>query len=136
MAISCEAAVVKFLGLVDKEIVNPDAAHNFGRSIGEAFIWDTIAYYAKKKSENLWEALEDQGFFDVEGLGAGQHLLTESPHFVLNAKISNPVKRFNERKLAEVLLKTYKVPFPITIEMVDQAKVETKPSVTLSISER
>jgi hypothetical protein len=115
---------------------NPDAKHNVGNLIGEQFLWDEIAKYAKAMSEKTWKALEKVQDLDIEDLTQGDHMLLQSPHFVITASVSAPVKRFAVGELARVLKEKYKIPEIISKELIDKAKVPTKSTVTIKIVEK
>lgn len=113
----------------------PDTS-NTGKLVGEAYMWDEIASYAKKKSEQLWGRLEADGIIEPpDNTTASESVLYKSKSFIVNAKVSNPVKRFNPSVLAKALNKKYKVPIPVAIQMIEEAKIGTKGTVTLSIVE-
>jgi|SRR5882762_1470256 len=116
--------------------LNPDAKHNTGRLIGEHFMWDQIAKYAKAMSDKTWKELEDQHEIDTEDLVQGDHLLVQVPHFVITASASAPVKRFNGGKFVADLKEKYKIPEIVTKELLDKAKVGTKSSVTIKVVEK
>lgn len=115
---------------------HPDAKHNTGRSILEAFVWDEIQGLAKGKSDKAWERMETEGVYEKPEK-AGKYECGESPHFVIKATVSEPVKRFNEAELAKVLeASEFKVPQHKTKEFVGAAKLPGNPMTRLSIVER
>lgn len=114
---------------------NPDTKSNTGRLVGRAHMWDQIAKYAKKQSELAWGVLEKEEIVSyVESPGI--HRLAESPHFTVTDRVSEPRKAFNADALAEALKKRYKVPVPVTKELVEQAKLPTKCVHTTTVEER
>lgn len=116
---------------------NPDAKHNIGKQLGVIHFWTMIEKYAKGQKEQAWKDLEKEGMIDsCAELDPGEYSLVESPSFFCKAKVSEKVKRFDPSTLAEALNKKYKVPKPIAVEMIDQAKVPTKSTVTKSVVER
>ena len=116
---------------------NPDMKHNVGRQLGVVYFWTMIEKYAEAKKKEAWEGLKKEGVIeDVVGYDPGTYNLAESPNFYAQAKISNPVKRFNPEVLADTLYKKYKVPKPITKELVEQAKVPSTSTTTKSVVER
>jgi len=115
---------------------HPDAKHNTGRSILEAYVWDEIQSYSKGKAEKSWERMEKEGVYEPPK-HLGRHTCGESPHFEIRATVSEPVKRFNEAALAKALLvSNYKVPEHVTKELIGASKLPTKPMVRLSIVEK
>lgn len=136
---SYETDIIKALSRLGKNgTANPDSKHNTGGMLGEAFLWDKIADYAKKKSDAAWEALEKEGIVpDTKSLTPGEHQLAESPSFAIYARVTNPVKRFNADELANLLARSkYKVPVSTTKEFVDLAKIPTNPMCSLKVVER
>jgi len=115
---------------------HPDAKHNAGRSILEAFVWDEIQSLSKGKSDKAWERMEKEGVYEAP-TKLGKHSCGESPHFEIRASVSEPVKRFNEAALAKVLeASEFKVPQHKTKEFVGAAKVPGNPMIRVSIVER
>ena len=91
----------------------------------------------KQKKKDAWKYLADNEVIeDCSNYDPGEYSLAESPHFFAKAKISQPVKRFDADTLALALNKKYKVPVPIAKEMIEQAKVPSKSTVTKSVVER
>jgi hypothetical protein len=128
-------ALTKFGG---NSTANPDAKHNTGSLIGEAFMWDKIEAYAKSRADAAWLRLAREGIInDKKTLDPGDHELASSPSFLVVAKVTNPIKRFNGDALATLLAKSkYKVPVSTTKELIDQAKVAGNSAVTMKVLER
>lgn len=137
---SYEADIIKTLAKIGKTngTINPDAKHNTGSMLGEAFMWDRIEAYAHNRSEAAWAALSKEGLIpDKQELDPGDHQLAQSPSFAVFARVTQPVKRFSGEELANLLAKSkYKVPTSTTKELIDQAKVPTKSMVSLKVVER
>ena len=137
---SYETDIVKVLAKMGKGngTVNPDAKHNTGSMLGEAFMWDRIEAYAHNRSEAAWAALAKEGLIpDKKTLDPGDHQLAQSPNFAVFARVTQPVKRFSGDELANLLAKSkYKVPTSTTKELIDQAKVPTNSMVSLKVVER
>lgn len=121
---------------VQLQALNPDAKHNTGRFIGEAYLWDEISKYAEARSKALWEQLETDGVIKSEKLDPGGHALTESPRFIVSAEVTVPVRRFDPNVFANWLEKYKKVPVIVTKEQLELAKVPTKSQVKMKIIER
>lgn len=118
---------------------NPDAKHNKGNLLGAVYFWTKVEGFAKAKKDDAWKLLESEGIIadDLKGYDPGDYNLTESPHFVVTAKVSNKIKRFSDTELAKLMQASkYKVPAPFTREMVEAAKVPTNPQVTKTVTER
>lgn len=134
------ALVYAGLGSLVNEIMkaHPDGKHNQGRFILESFLWDQIESIAKGKSADAWDKMEANGVFVPPNKEeAGNSVCGESPKFVISAKVSEKVKRFNGDELAKLLNKSkYKVPVHTAKEFIDKAKVGSTPTVTLRIVER
>lgn len=142
-SISFQAQIISALGKMWRELgaSRPDHRSNEGAALGEAFFWDTIQDYAKKRSDDLWDKLGENGIIKDEEqrktLTPGDHVLSESPRFRCFAKVTQPVRRFQPDSLAEALRKSkYKVPTATTIELVEKAKVPSTSQVKLSIIEK
>ena len=136
---SYEVEIAKALAKIGKNgTANPDAKHNQGRLIGEAFLWDRIAKYAEAKSDAAWAAmLKEEVIPEKSTITPGDHELAYSPSFTVIAKATQPVKRFDANEFATMLAKSkYKVPVSTTKEMLDAARVPTKPIVSMKIVER
>lgn len=133
-------ALNKLSDLIAKK--NPDADVKnspHGSLVGTAYFWTKVENYAKAKKEEAWEALEKSGVSSDtwKDAAAGTYMMLDSPSFTVQVKVSNPIKRFNAGYLGEQLLRSkYKVPLPVTRELVDAAKLETKGSVTKIIIEK
>lgn len=129
-----QLALSKF-GLVNGTMPPQDttkAANTTGTTLALAFMWKQVAKYADGKYKTIMAelALETP---DEEG----EHNLCDSQHFVCTAKVSAPVKRFDAVALATKLNKSkYKVPLAVATEMIEQAKLPTKGTVTITIAER
>jgi hypothetical protein len=120
-----------------EKIVNPDKQSNVGKYLGEAFFWDTIESLAKKRSEQAWSAMESDGIWTPDEAAPGDYVLNGSPSFELRQKISEPVRRFSSEELAVLMRDSkYKVPVPITLELVNKAKVPGKSSRRVWVVER
>lgn len=116
--------------------MNPDAKHNSGRLIGEAYFWDTVEALAKKQSATTWEGLEALGITLSRDEEPGNYDVDSSPSFDVTCKISNPRQKFDEEKLAKALQRKYKIPIPVTKEMVANAKVDGSKTMTWRITEK
>jgi hypothetical protein len=115
---------------------HPDAKHNQGKSILEAFIWDEIAGLSKGRSDATWERMEKNGIYE-KPLKPGKYECGESPSFIIKASVSEPVKRFNEDELARVLeASQFKIPPHMTKGFVGAAKVPGSSQVRVKIEER
>lgn len=146
LALANKASPSSFLGKIVYDVnvivkalldTNPDAKHNVGRILGEAFLWDELQKYAAAKSKAAWESMEADGIYKADDLEQGDHILCESPRFVLQAGVSKPRKSFDSNALANWFSKSkYKVPAIIVKEQIEKAKVEGKSVVTLKIIER
>lgn len=130
---SFQARIVAWLG--NKQPENPDAKHNTGRLLGEAFFWDHVCKMAKARSDAAWDKLLDEGLIERPE-EEGMHSLLTTPSFTCIAKVSKPVRRFSADELAKLLKKQHKIPEPVTKQLVEQAKVSTKPSVSYEVTER
>ncbi len=136
---SYEVEITKALARLGRNgTENPDAKHNTGRLIGEAYMWERVAKYAEAKADAAWKAmLRAEIVPEKKTLEPGDHELAYSPSFTIIAKVSQPVRRFNGDELAELLAKSkYKVPTSTTKEFIDQAKVPTSSVVSMKIMER
>jgi hypothetical protein len=110
---------------------------NTGKVLANAFVWDTIAKYAKKQSELAWEQMEKDGIISYKGLLAStKYTLAESPSFFVTDNVSTPRKIFTPSVLIAALKKKYKVPEPIAKEMIEAAKVPGNSTHTCAIVER
>jgi hypothetical protein len=138
MATSYQAQIIKALGKigVSNGTVNPDAKHNMGNLLGEAFLWDTVKKYAEGRSKIAWDGMAAAGLVDKTKLEPGDHTIAESPGFKATAKVSEKVKRFSAQALAEAMNKRFKVAVPSALQMIEQAKVPTTSTVTLRVVEK
>lgn len=136
MSLSFQAKIIQALSSAVSRLQSPEKT-NTGVLLSEAFIWDTIEAYAKKKSAEAWHNLEQAKIYNIEdaGDGPGECVLAKSPHFVLRCNQSNPVRRFSPVWLAKHLKETRKIPEPITLKACEDAKQPTKPNKSLSILE-
>lgn len=108
------------------------------QALADAFMWDTIAKYAEKKSEAAWKLLEEEQFVgDYKNMEPGEHEIAHSASFISRCKVSQPIVRFDNNEMAQLLVKSkYKVPLAVTLEYIDKAKVPKNSSRTLVIEER
>ena len=119
--------------------VNPDAKHNQGRLLGEAYMWDEVEAYAKGKSEAAWKALEKEGITPAKDTvePSTENEFGFSPSFVGVVKATKRVERFDPETFANALSRSkYKVPVSYTKEALDDAKVPGNPKVSYKIIER
>jgi hypothetical protein len=136
---SYKTDIIRFMsGIAAKTLPNPDGKHNQGALIGTAFLWDEIEAYAKKQSEAAWTKLEGEGIIpDLDKLEQGDHELAYSPSFTIQASVTQPVRRFKQEELGQLLARSkYKVPASVTAELCDQAKLPGNPQRRLKIVER
>lgn len=104
-----ETDIIKQLAKLGKTngTLNPDAKHNTGSLLGEAFMWDRVEAYARNRSEAAWAALSKEGLIpDKKTLEPGDHQITQSPSFAVFARVTQPVKRFSGDELANLLAKS------------------------------
>lgn len=105
--------------------------------LASAYMWDFIVSYAKGRSDVAWAELEDNNIIDAKELEPGEYILAESPGFVCKANVTQKVKRFDPKKLAtDLAMSKYKVPTPIALQLIEQAKVPTTSQTKLNIIER
>jgi hypothetical protein len=130
--------IVKELNAIETRLIsqNPDAKDNKGRIIGEIYLWDEIQKIAKSKSDALWDAAEAEGLLKYDDLSTGQHLVAQSPSFVVTASVSEPVRRFDPDTLAKWLFDNKKIPVIITKEQIERAKIPTKSQTRVAIIEK
>jgi hypothetical protein len=136
---SYETTIVKALSRLGKNgTENPDAKHNVGSLLGEAYMWDQVEKYAKNKSDAAWKAMEKEGLVpDKKSLDPGEYQLADSPSFAIFAKVTQPIRRFDGQELANLLAKSkYKVPVSTTKELIEEAKVPTTSTVRMAVVER
>jgi len=135
---SYKVAIAKALSRLGMNgTINPDEKHNQGRLLGEAYLWDEVERYAKAKSEAAWTALEKEGILPDDVIEGTETEFGFSPSFVGTVKATQPVKRFSGEALAVLLAKSrWKVPTSASKEMINEAKVPTKPMVMYKIIER
>lgn len=116
---------------------NPDVKHNVGRQLGFVYFWTMVAKYADGQKDKAWAELGKEGICEIDRtVDPGEYSLAESPSFFAKVKVSEKVKRFDPEVLAEALYKKYKVPKPITKELVEEAKVPKNSTFTKSVVER
>lgn len=132
--------IIKALTAAVAKLVNPDAKHNQGKSLGEAFMWGVIADYAAKQEEAAWKRLVNEDIVpDKEAMsleGAGDYEKAHSPRFTVKVKVSAPVRRFNPEALADAMRRSkFKVPVSFMAEQVEKAKKPTKAQVSYKIVE-
>lgn len=138
-------AIMKYMMRLEKELANPDAKHNQGKLIGEAYLWRAIQKYAEQKYEALMGGDRKVGALFTEGvledkstLDPGTHdNLAESPSFRVSAKTTVPIKRFDPQMLATNLITTFKLKAPRTVvlALIEASKKETKSQTTYKIEE-
>lgn len=116
----------------------PDATHNTGRFLAEAYFWDAVQSIAKGRSEKAWAKMIEHNILDgAKDRDPGEYELASSPHFVCNLKVSEKRRAFNADVLADKLAKSkFKVPKPIARQFIENAKVPGKSSNTYKIEEK
>lgn len=137
MTISYQAQIIKIVTDATNKLQSPEKS-NTGVMLSEAFLWDTIQDYAKKKSDEAWTRLEKAEIYNLDDAGevAGTYVLAKAPRFTLQVTQTNPVRRFSVDWLAKFFAKSkYKVPEPITKQACEDAKQPTKPNRSLKIIE-
>lgn len=136
--ISYAAQIERKLGELGKNgTKNPDEKHNTGRILGEIFMWERVRKHAEGMVKEKWEELTKEGHLEgLEQLDPGQYDMTSSPSFTCTALISQPVNRFSANVLAAAMKKRFRVPEHVTLEMVEDAKVPTKSTVTKRVIEK
>lgn len=137
--VTFQASILKELNVLAEKLdkLNPDTKSNTGRAIARAYMWDRMVDYAEKQSNAEWKKLQDDEIIDDHTkLDEGDHILGESPHFSVQCKVSAKRNMFDVEKLAKELKKKYRVPEPITKDMVSKAKTPGSSNRTLKILER
>jgi hypothetical protein len=111
---------------------------NSDRMFARYFFWTVIERYAKAQKETAFNALLEGELVekDHRALPKGDHTIGTSPGFFILDKVSAPRKTFDDSVLAQSLKKKYKVPLPVTKELVEAAKIEGNPTHTIAIVER
>lgn len=111
---------------------------NSDRYFARYFFWVIVEKYAKAQKDTAFETMVKEELIekDHRALPAGEHTIGTSPNFFVSDKVSKPRKSFDDRVLAMALKKKYKVPLPVTKEMVEAAKVDGNPTHTITIVER
>jgi hypothetical protein len=137
--VTTEAYITKIVKELNKlgrnGTANPDQKHNVGSYLGEAFLWQEVMRYAEGRRDLLFDKIKTE-VANWEELEAGEHEIASSPHFAFVCRVSNPVRRFSADALAKEMRKKFKIPEPVVREMVEQAKVPTKPTVSKKVMER
>lgn len=102
------------------------------------YFWVVIEKYAKAQKETAFAKLQEDELVEANhrALPEGEHTIGTSTSFFIADKVSKPRKAFDDQVLAQLLKKKYKVPLPVTKELVEQAKVEGNPTHTITIVER
>lgn len=135
---SYTARVLRFITSQEfhKSIPNPDVKHNIGSYLGEWYLWNVIAKYAENRVEEIRGQITEMKF-DDSTKDPGTYETVTSPNFVFSTRVTEPVKRFSETKLCELLKASkYKVPELIMKDFIMRAKVPTKSTVMRFIHER
>lgn len=137
--------IMKYMMKLEKELTNPDAKHNQGKLIGEAYLWRAIQKYAERKYEALMGGDKKVGALVVEGvlkdkstLEPGHHdNLAESPSFRVSAQTTVPIKRFDPETLCTNLIEAFKIKSPrsVILAVIEASKKETKSQTTYKIEE-
>ena len=105
------------------------------KAVLTAAIWDAIGAEAKGQSEDAWnKMLKDAVYEEPIKTAPINKLVGVTAHFEVHGKVTEPIKRFNAGKLAEILKASkYKIPEPTTVQFVDKAKVGENGNLYLSI---
>lgn len=106
--------------------------------LATAFLWDEVERQAKGLSKSAWDKLDKLGKLRTNANTSekGSHTIATSPHFQITLDCSTPVKRFDPDTLANLLFAECKVPHIKTLELIEKAKVPTKPRLTYAVKER
>lgn len=117
---------------------HPAAKDRKDKMVLDAYLWDAVISYAKAKSEDAWAKMEEAGIYAEPGREAPSEAMVGAvQHFEVHAKVTEPVKRFNDGELAQLLKKSkYKIPEADTKQFVEKAKVGKKGNLLLSIVEK
>lgn len=135
-AMSLSTQITMVLSQVEKLIEN--AKEDDDHTFAQAYLWDTIQSYAKRKSDAVWKDMEENNLIDdYKQFPPGEAEIGESRHFVVRLKVSNPVSRFKPEAMADRLAKSkYKVPTSFTLEAVELSKVPSSSNRTLTVEEK
>jgi hypothetical protein len=109
---------------------------NVGAMLANAFRWDAAESMCKARATAAWDELEKQGIVNKDGLSPGAHVLADSPSFAVTANVTQPVKRFNADKMADLMVKKFKCSRADALQMVEDAKKEGNSTVRLNIVEK
>lgn len=114
----------------------PEDKGNTAQMLANAFLWTEVKRFAEAKHKEAMSVLEREGILERETLPTGEHSLCDSQHFTLTARVSEPVRRFNADHLAGEMSKRFKISVPTAKEMIDNAKLPTKPLVSIKVIEK
>lgn len=128
--------IVKGITALRNKAKAPPLKHKVEEAVAEAYFWDTVQSIAKGHSEKAWAKLGKDINYDLER-DPGEHVLLDVKSFTVELKVSEKVRRFNAQSLAEAMAKSkFKVPIPVMLQAVEQAKVPSKSTNTYKIVEK
>lgn len=135
--ISHQASINKVITKVVEDFLGKFKG-NTDRYFARYFFWVIVEKYAKAQKETAFETLVKEELIEKNhrALPEGEHTIGTSPGFFVSDKVSKPRRSFDDQVLAQLLKKKYKVPLPVTKELVEEAKVEGKPTHTITVVER
>lgn len=140
MKLSFTAQIIKYLsglGRKGTDTVPPTSKSDVDTLLAQAYMWDVVEKYGAAMSKKCWKQLEDQGIIEIADLEQGDHVLADGTLFECWAKVSAPVKRFNNEELCRIMKASkFKVPEPVMTQYIERAKIGTKGNKTLSITEK
>lgn len=103
--------------------------------IAETLIWDTIAAYAKARSDTLWERLEEH-LPERDEITQGESVIKDTRLFAVTANKTKPVAKFDVDTMAKEMKKQFKVPEPMTKDIYNKSKVDGSSRITYNILEK
>lgn len=109
---------------------------NVGAMLANAFRWDAAWTMCEAKSKAAWKQLTDSGIVDETNLKPGAHVLADSPQFSVTANVTQPVKRFNPDKMADLMVAKFKCSRAVALQMIEDAKKEGKSTVKTAVIEK
>lgn len=118
---------------------NPDAKDNQGAFLGPVFFWETVSDLAHDRAKDAWSSLSENNLIPADDTLrsriTGEEVITKSPHFVLQVKVSQPRESFDQTLFIDKVAKKFSIDRHKLVELAATCKKASKAPLSKRVIE-
>ncbi|MCI0557510.1 MAG: hypothetical protein MN733_03365 [Nitrososphaera sp.] len=118
---------------------NPDEKDNQGAFLGPIYLWSVVADIAKDRISSAWKSLEENGLIPADDALrtqiSGEEVITSSPSFALQVKVTNPRSTFDKDMFIECASVKFKIDKHKLVELAATCNKSSKSPLTKKVIE-